>query len=142
MPQSDVKWNLEIIVSTPQSDVEWNLEIVSMPLSDVEWNLEIIVLTPKSLFDDLLKQLFTLVRWVRFSEYEKTSLSNVCDTQYPQSVANNNEWSMQSNAFEMTVKSAPNALPLSTASLIFLSSLQGNVEQYVLFEIRTGSKTT
>ena len=40
---------------------------------------------------------------------------------------------MQSNAFERSVKSEPNSLPLSTAPLSFLSSssLKDNLEHYI-----------
>ena len=73
--------------------------------------------TPQSIFEDLLKQFLILLRWIWLSKYEKVSLIDACDTPYLQSVASSNESSMQSHAFERSVKSAPNSLLLSSASL-------------------------
>ena len=34
------------------------------------------------MFDELLKELFILEGWIRFSKYEKINLIDVCDSPY------------------------------------------------------------
>ena len=67
----------------------------------------------------LLKHSFILVRWVRLLKQENISLGDNGENPYQCNFATIKESSRQSNAFDKSVKRAPNLLPPSTLSLNF-----------------------